>query len=107
MINTSDCSGLFHRAIAESGSMLADWALDRNARRTGLRIAELAGCLFPDEKDTVECLRSLDAIALHNAQKQFSVGIAQFVLTLSPHEFHVCRTKMRWPEVWDLEDSHL
>jgi len=52
--------------------MLADWALDRHARKTGLRIAELAGCSSPDESETVECLRNLDPIALHNAQKQYS-----------------------------------
>ncbi|KAI9562248.1 hypothetical protein GHT06_013213 [Daphnia sinensis] len=63
---------LFHNAIAESGSMLTEWALDRNTTKHGYRIAELAGCPLEPYADLLHCLRSIDAIALRNAQKAFS-----------------------------------
>jgi len=60
--------GLFRGVIAHSGSMLADWALDRDARRHGLRIAELAGCPLEPENELVQCLRTVDAQTLLRAE---------------------------------------
>jgi carboxylesterase type B len=51
-------AGLFHGAIAHSGSMLAQWALDRDSRKHGLRIADRP--LEPYE-DLLHCLRTIDA----------------------------------------------
>jgi acetylcholinesterase len=65
---------LFRYAIAESGSMLTDWALDRNATKHGYRIAELAGCPLEPYADLLHCLRSIDPVALRRAQGDYSVG---------------------------------
>ena len=67
--------GLFHHAIAESGSMLTDWAVDRNYTKHGMRIAELAGCPLDPYADLLHCLRSIDSIDLRNAQIAFSVSV--------------------------------
>lgn len=53
--------------------MLADWALDRHPRETGLRIAELAGCPLEPESALVDCFRDMDVTTLRNAQKAYSV----------------------------------
>ncbi|KAI9562247.1 hypothetical protein GHT06_013212 [Daphnia sinensis] len=63
---------LFHHAIAESGSMLTDWALDRNAKKNGMRIAELTNCTLEPYEVLLHCLRNLDAYTLRQAQKQYS-----------------------------------
>ena len=59
--------GLFRGVIAQSGSALADWALDRDGRRHGLRIAELAGCPVANQTELVHCLRTIDAPILLRA----------------------------------------
>lgn len=53
--------------------MLTEWALDRNTTKHGYRIAELAGCPLEPYADLLHCLRSIDQLALRNAQKAFSV----------------------------------
>ena len=55
--------------------MLTDWALDRNASKHGMRIAELAGCPLDPYPDLLHCLRTIDPIALRSAQGDFSVCI--------------------------------
>jgi Carboxylesterase family len=59
--------GLFRGVIAQSGSALADWALDRDGRKHGLRIAELAGCPLANQTELVHCLRTIDAKILLRA----------------------------------------
>ena len=66
--------GLFRHVIAESGSMLTEWALDRKGGQTGYRIAELAGCKMEPYEDLLYCLRNMDEVALHEAQRAFSVS---------------------------------
>ncbi|KAK4002912.1 hypothetical protein OUZ56_004706 [Daphnia magna] len=65
---------LFRYAIAESGSMLADWAVDRNSTKHGYVIAELAGCPLEPYEELLHCLRSIDVITLQNAQSAFSAN---------------------------------
>jgi len=63
--------GLFHRVIGQSGSMLSDWALDRNASAHGYRIAELANCPTTPYSELISCLRTVPAEALAEAQYRF------------------------------------
>lgn len=67
--------GLFHRAIGESGSVLAEWALDRNGqgRVASLRIAEIAGCPLKPYEDLLNCVRNVDAGELTRAYGQYMV----------------------------------
>jgi hypothetical protein len=55
--------------------MLTDWALDRNATKHGLRIAELAGCPLEPYADLLHCLRSIDPVDLRRAQGDYSVSL--------------------------------
>lgn len=71
---------LFRYAIAESGSMLADWAVDRNSTKHGYVIAELAGCPLEPYEELLHCLRSIDVITLQNAQSAFSVYFSSVIL---------------------------
>jgi len=59
--------GLFHRAIGESGSILAPWALDRKPVEAARRIAEIAGCPLEPYLSLLECLRLIDAKNITNA----------------------------------------
>ena len=54
--------------------MLTDWALDRNATKHGLRIAELAGCPLEPYSELLHCLRSIDPVVLRRAQGDYSVS---------------------------------
>nr|XP_024214742.1 esterase E4 [Halyomorpha halys] len=58
--------GLFHKAIASSGSGYSPWALAKNgrARSTAIRTAHLVGCLRNTTREMVGCLRSVDAYYL-------------------------------------------
>jgi len=60
--------GLFHRAIAQSGSMLADWALDARALQNGRSIVEETGCPMEPKEDMVACLRTIPAQQLIQAE---------------------------------------
>jgi len=66
--------GLFHRAIGESGSVLAEWALDRDpkvAEQPCRRVAELAGCPLEPYSDLIHCLRNIPARKIVKAYKAF------------------------------------
>jgi len=54
--------------------MLADWALDRQARKHGLRIAELTGCPMEPYSAQLECLRNVDVEVLVRAESQANVS---------------------------------
>ena len=51
-------TGLFHRAIAQSGSALNPWAFDdpQTARRKAFRFAETLGCTATDSYEMLEFL---------------------------------------------------
>ncbi|EFX83387.1 hypothetical protein DAPPUDRAFT_240264 [Daphnia pulex] len=61
--------GLFQRAIGESGSVLAEWALDRDGRgkEASLKIAEIAGCPVEPYQDLLTCVQNVDAKVLTQA----------------------------------------
>lgn len=86
--------------------MLTEWALDRNTTKHGYRIAELAGCPLAPYEDLLHCLRSIDAIALRNAQKAFSVRVF-FIRRkeISRINWYLFRKKTRKMEIWDLEGN--
>ena len=65
--------GLFHRAIGQSGSILAPWALDRKPVESARRIAEIAGCTLDPYLALLECLRTIDAKNITNAYFDYMV----------------------------------
>lgn len=70
-------TGLFRGAIAESGSILTDWAIDRDQITSGRKISEYAGCPLEPYHELVDCLRNVDVKTLMDAQGRYSVNILQ------------------------------
>jgi hypothetical protein len=68
--------GLFKRAIAPSGSVLAEWALDRDGRgkAASLKIAEIAGCPLEPYQDLLTCVQNVDAKVLTQAYLTYAVS---------------------------------
>ena len=84
-------SGLFHGAIAESGSMLTDWALDRDSKKTGVKITEYAGCGVFEQvpyEELLHCLRTVDVKTLKDAQRKYSVRFFSHFLLLTTIKYH-------------------
>lgn len=68
--------GLFHRAIAQSGSALCDWAIERNPLRFSRDVAESVGCPSSPTLRMVECLRTISSSALLRAQSKVKVSLS-------------------------------
>lgn len=68
--------GLFHRAIGESGSVLAEWAVDRDGRgkKASMRVAEIAGCPLEPYEDLLSCVQNMDARELTEAYRIYRVS---------------------------------
>ncbi|XP_046631305.1 cholinesterase 1-like isoform X3 [Daphnia pulicaria] len=66
--------GLFKRAIGESGSVLAEWALDRDGRGkvASVKIAEIAGCPVEPYQDMLTCVQNVDAKVLTQAYMDYA-----------------------------------
>lgn len=66
--------GLFHRAIAQSGSALCDWAIEKDPLSFAQGVAESVGCPNNSNERMVECLRTISASSLLRAQSKFKVS---------------------------------
>lgn len=75
--------GLFHRAIAQSGSALCHWANTENVVKKTKSLAEYLGCPTYYSKDTIKCLRSRPAIAIAETLKNFLVNITIYLYTVN------------------------
>jgi carboxylesterase type B len=64
---------LFHRAIAQSGSALCDWAIERNPQDFARKVGETLGCPLSSSQQLVECMRTMSPSALLRAQSKFKV----------------------------------
>lgn len=69
-------AGLFQHAIGESGSVLAEWALDREGRgkAASLKIAEMAGCPVEPYQEMLTCVQNVDAKILTQAYLDYAVS---------------------------------
>ncbi|XP_017072331.1 juvenile hormone esterase [Drosophila eugracilis] len=82
---------LFKRAIVQSGSIFASWAINKDPRAQSMRICVQLGCSRCDEEDQlVECLRNakvLDVLRITTTES-FSpiVGDLQGILPQQPSE---------------------
>ena len=65
--------GLFHRAIAQSGSALCDWALERSPLAFAREVAQSVGCPTATNIDLVNCLRKTPFNLMLNAQSRGKV----------------------------------
>jgi len=63
-------SGLFHRAIAQSGSCLNSWAFTNSSKRMAFRLGEKLGIKTENTQELLNHLRSVDAKALTKASHE-------------------------------------
>uniref|UniRef100_A0A1B6DM88 Carboxylic ester hydrolase n=1 Tax=Clastoptera arizonana TaxID=38151 RepID=A0A1B6DM88_9HEMI len=101
--------GLFIRAIAQSGSVLGGWAINRDPVALGTRLAGLLNCKGTSSQDIYTCLKAIPAQNIQNAtlglkdfgvdafsifapviEKDFGDGVERF-LTADP--LHLIQTK--------------
>jgi carboxylesterase type B len=66
---------LFAKIIAQSGSALATWVIDRNPVTSALAIARLANCNQTDMADLTACLREIPVKDLLLAHSKFLVSL--------------------------------
>uniref|UniRef100_G1PEF0 Carboxylesterase type B domain-containing protein n=1 Tax=Myotis lucifugus TaxID=59463 RepID=G1PEF0_MYOLU len=76
--------GLIRRAISQSGSAVASWAIQRNPLRWAEQIAKKVGCPLDDTAMMANCLKATDPRVLTLAQKINPFGMASDVLVLVP-----------------------
>ena len=66
-------SGLFHRAIAQSGSCLNSWAFTNSSRRMAFRLGEKLGIKTENPQELLNHLRSVDTKDLTKASHEVLV----------------------------------
>lgn len=66
-------SGLFSRAIHQSGSSINYWAVYRNVKEQAKRFAAKFGCPTATSVDIVKCLKSQNAKTLVLAHRELMV----------------------------------
>ena len=81
--------GLFKRAIGESGSVLAEWALDRDGRGkvASVKIAEIAGCPVEPYQELLTCVQNVDAKVLTQAYMEYAVGLKMIRFIREPSSY--------------------
>lgn len=62
-------AGLFHRAIAQSGSILSPWSFTESPRKVVEKYAPLVNCPVKNETELVACLKTIDVSELVKLQK--------------------------------------
>lgn len=68
LMQTPITKGLFHRAIAQSGSTLCPWALQKDPARIAFEIGVSSGIATSSTKELVEKLRHTDLTRLKFTQ---------------------------------------
>ncbi|KAF4526363.1 hypothetical protein B566_EDAN014101 [Ephemera danica] len=79
--------GLFHRAIAQSGSAYSYWAVDKKPEENSRAVAANVGCRQQDPKELIECLRQVDVVDLitaSNAYKHANKHTVLFIPSIEP-----------------------
>ena len=76
LLLAEQAKGLFHRAIGESGSVLAEWAVDRDGqgKKGSTRVAEIAGCPLEPYPALLSCVQNIDATNLTLAYRTYLVS---------------------------------
>lgn len=71
--------GLFHRAIAMSGSSLGNWPVPSNQLDLAKKQAKLVGCPDDSSANLVKCLRSKSATEISDTLPKFKVNFNEKV----------------------------
>ncbi|XP_060524398.1 juvenile hormone esterase-like [Cylas formicarius] len=79
LCQTSKATGLFHRAILESGSSLDLWSLARKPKETAFAVGSLLGLTAFRTSDLISRLRQVDAVTL--LTKSITQNLGQTLFT--------------------------
>lgn len=72
-------SGLFHRAISESGTGTHFWVINHHPRSQALRLGAQVGCPTHDTKQMIQCMKRLEASEIVGVHTEVMVrGIWKF-----------------------------
>jgi len=88
----SRLSGLFNGVISQSGSPLAEWALDRNPWESAQYMAGRLGCPTDTSQNLVNCMRTLSweeiveeqSLSQEEAYANLDLGLATVTPTIEP-----------------------
>jgi len=67
--------GLFHQAIAQSGTAYCPWALEKGSLDTAKRVAAAVGCPADSPKELIKCLKKSSSADLLRAQESSSIVV--------------------------------
>jgi carboxylesterase type B len=84
-------TGLFHRAISQSGAATCPWAVTPKGRAKALaeQVAGQFDCPAHPSKDLISCFRKQDAYKLYNAELAIKVSChihAEYIMKLNSNK---------------------
>jgi len=59
-----DCTGLFHRAIHQSGTSLDFWTINRDVKEQSKSYAKRLGCPTATSQEMISCMKKIDSTTL-------------------------------------------
>lgn len=73
-------TGLFHRAIAQSGSTRCPWAIQYDVGEYTNQVAEILNCPTTSSQELVDCLRTKEAVDIINAKDRYLTSFVSLVI---------------------------
>lgn len=85
-------SGLFHKAISESGTALVPWAEapPGEPKLNAFRLAKFLNCPQAPSERMIKCLRSLDSYDIIDTEFKFYVRVKYFMYFFHPFKQCCC-----------------
>ena len=69
------CIGLFHRAIAQSGSTGCPWAIQKSVGEYTRILAEDLNCPTSNSRELLDCMRKTEAEKIMDSMKKLMIPI--------------------------------
>lgn len=73
-------TGLFHRAIAQSGSTRCPWALQSDVGEYTNQVAEILNCPTTSSQGLVDCLRTKDAADIVKTRGHYMKSYVSYII---------------------------
>ncbi|KAF2896806.1 hypothetical protein ILUMI_09365 [Ignelater luminosus] len=84
LLQTPHTSGLFHRAISESGASLCNWAFQKNPKKVAFKIGAAVDVLTNNTNELISQLRKLDKDTLLSAALDVLLQCTYFTFFRNP-----------------------
>lgn len=75
-------TGLFHRAIAQSGSTRCPWALQSDVGEYTNLVAKILNCPTTSSQELVDCLRTKDATEIVNTRGKYVLSFVSYLISV-------------------------